>query len=128
MGRFDTEWKRWVESEKQCLAEIMERYQMEWLQKGTHEKHLSVYEYEKKMRKAEVEELEQEISSQKDIIADETALQSQQQILEENEERVKKIRQETEQAKEGWEKVQIDKDKAQDSYKYYKTLKNRCGI
>ena len=31
-------------------------------------------------------------------------------------------------AKEGWEKVQIDKDKAQDSYKYYKTLKNRCGI
>lgn len=42
----------------------------------------------------------------------ETALQSQQQILEENEERVKKIRQETEQAKEGWEKVQIDKDKA----------------
>ena len=49
---------------------IMERYQMEWLQKGTHEKHLSVYEYEKKMRKAEVEELEQEISSQKDIIAD----------------------------------------------------------
>ena len=33
-------------------------------------KHLSVYEYEKKMRKAEVEELEQEISSQKDIIAD----------------------------------------------------------
>lgn len=24
--RFDTEWKRWVESEKQCLAKIMERY------------------------------------------------------------------------------------------------------
>ncbi|MFR7391969.1 MAG: plasmid recombination protein [Anaerostipes hadrus] len=24
VGRFDTEWKRWVESEKQCLAEIME--------------------------------------------------------------------------------------------------------
>ncbi len=61
-GRFDTEWKRWVESEKQCLAEIMEHYKMEWLQKGTHEKHLSVYDYEKKMRKAEVEELEQEIS------------------------------------------------------------------
>lgn len=58
-GRFDTEWKRWVESEKQCLAEIMQRYQMKWLQKGTHEKHLSVYDYEKKMRKAEVEELEQ---------------------------------------------------------------------
>ena len=30
--------------------EIMERCQMEWSQKGTHEKHLSVYDYEKKMR------------------------------------------------------------------------------
>lgn len=130
MGRFDTEWKRWVEHEKECLAEIMERYKMEWLQKGTHEKHLSVYDYEKKMRKAEVAELEQEISGQKDKIANqnlvletnETALQSQQQILEEKEAEVKKIRQETEQAKEDWEKVQIDKDKVQDSYKYYKGL------
>lgn len=129
-GRFDTEWKRWVESEKQCLAEIMERYQMKWLQKGTHEKHLSVYDYEKKMRKAEVAELEQEISGQKDKIAsqslvletNEAALQSQQQLLEENEEEVRKIRKETEQAKEDWEKVQIDKDEAQDSYEYYKRL------
>ena len=129
-GRFDTEWKRWVESEKQCLAEIMGRYQMEWLQKGTHEKHLSVYDYEKKMRKAEVQELEQEISDQKDVIADqslilesnETVLQAQQQIFEEKEEKIKKIWQEMEQAKEDWEKVQIDKDEAQDSYEYYKRL------
>lgn len=129
-GRFDTEWKRWVESEKQCLAEIMERYQMEWLQKGTHEKHLSVYDYEKKMRKAEVEELEQEISGQRDKIAgqsllmevNEVALKSQEQILEENEARAEQIRQETEQAKEDWEKVQTDKDRAQDSYKFYKSL------
>ncbi len=130
-GRFDTEWKRWVESEKQCLAEIMERYQMEWLQKGTHEKHLSVYDYEKKMRKAEVAKLEQEICEQKDKIEsqglilefNETALQSQQHILEENKEEVKKIRLETEQAKEDWERVQIDKDRVQDSYEYYKNLK-----
>ncbi len=129
-GRFDTEWKCWVESEKQCLAEIMERHQMEWLQKGTHEKHLSVYDYEKKMRKAEVAELEQKISGQKDKIAsqslvletNEAALQSQQQILEEKEEEVKKIQLETEQAKEDWEKVQIDKDEVQDSYEYYKRL------
>ena len=129
-GRFDTEWKRWVESEKQCLAEIMERYHMEWLQKGTHEKHLSVYDYEKKMRKAEVEELEQEISGQKDKIAsqsflmevNEQALQSQEQILEENEAKAEKIRQETEQAKEDWEKVQTDKDRVQDSYEFYKSL------
>lgn len=131
-GRFDTEWKRWVESEKECLAEIMERYQMEWLQKGTDEKHLSVYDFEKKMRKAEVAELEQEISDQKDKIesqsfmmeVNEEVLQSQEQILEENEAKVQKIRQETEKAKEDWEKVQIDKDKVQDSYELYKRLKN----
>lgn len=129
-GRFDTEWKRWVESEKQCLAEIMEHYKMEWLQKGTHEKHLSVYDYEKKMRKAEVAELEQEISDQKDKIVsqsflmevNEEALQSQEQILEENEVKAKKIRQETEQAKEDWEKVQIDKNRAQDSYEFYQKM------
>lgn len=129
-GRFDTEWKRWVESEKQCLAEIMERHQMEWLQKGTHEKHLSVYDYEKKMRKAEIAELEQEISGQKDKIAsqsflmevNEEALQSQEQILEENEARKEQIRQETEEAKEDWEKVQTDKDRVQDSYEFYRKL------
>lgn len=129
-GRFDTEWKRWVESEKQCLAEIMERHQMEWLQKGTHEKHLSVYDFEKKMRKAEVEELEQEISGQKKKIAsqsflmevNEEALRSQEQILQENEEKAEKIRQETEKAKEDWKKLQIDKDRVQDSYEFYRRL------
>lgn len=129
-GRFDTEWKRWVESEKQCLAEIMERYHMEWLQKGIHEKHLSVYDFEKKMRKAEVEELEQEISGQKDKIASqsflmeviEDALRSQEQILQENEEKAEKIRRETEKAKEDWEKLQIDKDRVQDSYEFYRRL------
>lgn len=68
-GRHDTEWKRWVESEKKCLAEIMKERNMEWKQKGTHEKHLSVYDFEKKMRKAEMEELEQKISQQGDRIA-----------------------------------------------------------
>lgn len=47
---------------------------MEWLQKGTHEKHLSVYDYEKKMRKAKVVELEQEIFDQKDKIASQSFL------------------------------------------------------
>ena len=36
----------------------MERHGVEWEQKGTHEKHLSVLEYEKKMRAAEVAELD----------------------------------------------------------------------
>ena len=124
-GRFDTEWKRWVESEKQCLAEIMERHQMEWLQKGTHEKHLSVYDFEKKMRKAEVEELEKEISGQKDKIAsqsfllevNEAALQSQEQILEENEAKAEQIRQETEKAKETQTEKQTETEKEKEKEK-----------
>ena len=61
-----TEWNQWIVAEKQALAMVMERYGVEWLQKGTHEKHLSVLEFEKKERAKEVAELDsqkQEISS-----------------------------------------------------------------
>ena len=61
-----TELNQWITSEKQELATVMERYGVEWLQKGTHEKHLSVLEFEKKERAKEVAELDsqkQEISS-----------------------------------------------------------------
>lgn len=61
-----TELKQWIASEKQELATVMERYGVEWLQKGTHEKHLSVLEFEKKERAKEVAELDsqkREISS-----------------------------------------------------------------
>lgn len=56
-SKHETEWSLWVESEKAELAKVMERYGVEWEQKGTHEKHLSVYDYEKKMRSEEVEKL-----------------------------------------------------------------------
>lgn len=55
--RQETEWNQWVHSEKQQLALVMARHGIEWEQKGTHEKHLSVLEYEKKMRGQEVAEL-----------------------------------------------------------------------
>ena len=61
-----TELNQWIASEKKKLAIIMERYGVEWLQKGTHEKHLSVLEFEKKERAREVAELDsqkREISS-----------------------------------------------------------------
>ena len=61
-----TELNQWIASEKQELATVMERYGVEWLQKGTHEKHLSVLEFEKKERAREVAELDsqkQEITS-----------------------------------------------------------------
>lgn len=56
-SKHETEWSLWVESEKEALSKVMERYGVEWEQKGTHEKHLSVYDYEKKMRSQEVEKL-----------------------------------------------------------------------
>ena len=40
-----TEWNQWIESEKKELAVVMERYDIEWQQKGTHNKHLSVLNY-----------------------------------------------------------------------------------
>ena len=61
-----TELNQWIASGKQELATVMERYGVEWLQKGTHEKHLSVLEFEKKERTREVAELDsqkREISS-----------------------------------------------------------------
>lgn len=59
-SKHDTEWNQWVHSEKKQLAKIMEQYGIEWEQEGTHEKHLSVYDYEKKMRAEEVKTLEKE--------------------------------------------------------------------
>lgn len=53
-----TELNQWIASEKQELAAVMERYDVECLQKGTHEKHLSVLEFEKKERAKEVAELD----------------------------------------------------------------------
>lgn len=55
--RAETEWSQWVTSEKDQLAAVMERYGIQWLQKGTYEKHLSVLDFEKKMRSEEVETL-----------------------------------------------------------------------
>ncbi len=60
-GRSETEWAVWVQSEKEQLAKIMEKYDIEWEHLDTHEKHLSVLDYEKKMRSQEVDELESKI-------------------------------------------------------------------
>ena len=53
-SRGDTEWSQWVQSEKEQLAAVMERYGIEWEHKGTHEKHLSVLDYKKQEREKEV--------------------------------------------------------------------------
>ncbi|MFR1399208.1 MAG: plasmid recombination protein [Mediterraneibacter gnavus] len=56
----DTELNQWINHEKEVLAEVMERNGIEWEKKGIHEKHLNVYEFKKKERIKEVQELEQE--------------------------------------------------------------------
>ena len=58
--RRETELNQWVAAEKQQLASIMLEHGIEWEQKGTHEEHLDVYNFKKKERKKEVQELEQE--------------------------------------------------------------------
>lgn len=52
-----TEWNQWIDSEKQALAKVMERYGVQWKQIGTNNKHLSVLDFEKQERQKEVAEL-----------------------------------------------------------------------
>lgn len=56
--RSETEWNQWVAAEKKQLAAVMLQHGIEWEQKGTHEKHLSVLDFEKRERAKEVAELE----------------------------------------------------------------------
>ncbi len=56
--RGDTEWNQWVRAEKEQLAAVMERHGIEWEDKGTHDKHLSVLDYKKEQRAKEIAELE----------------------------------------------------------------------
>ena len=59
--RGDTEWNQWVSAEKSALVVVMERYGIKWEHKGTHEEHLSVLDYKKQERAAELEKLGAEI-------------------------------------------------------------------
>ena len=52
--RGDTEWSQWVRSEKERLSLVMERHGIEWEDKGTHDKHLSVLDYKKEQRAKEI--------------------------------------------------------------------------
>lgn len=56
--RGDTEWSQWVRSEKEQLSAVMERHGIEWEDKGTHDKHLSVLDYKKEQRVKEIAALE----------------------------------------------------------------------
>ena len=68
--RRETELNQWVAYEKEQLAAVMLEHGIEWEKKGTHEKHLSVLDFEKKERAKEVAELEQSISDKKERLSD----------------------------------------------------------
>ena len=88
--RSATEWNQWIESEKQELSKVAERYGVRWKQLGTHNKHLSVLDFEKQERAKEVEQLEKAVSSNKAELSHIIY----QQVLAENE--MEKIKQENE--------------------------------
>ena len=58
--RMETELNQWVASEKRQLAAIMLEHGIEWEQKSTHEKHLSLLDFEKQERAKEVAALEKQ--------------------------------------------------------------------
>ena len=68
--RRETELNQWVTYEKEQLAAVMLEHGIEWEKKGTHEKHLSVLDFEKKERAKEIAELEQSISDGKERLSD----------------------------------------------------------
>ena len=68
--RRETELNQWVAYEKEQLAAVMLEHGIEWEKKGTHEKHLSVLDFEKRERAKEVAELEQSISDGKERLSD----------------------------------------------------------
>ncbi len=70
-----TEWNQWIEAEKLELSKVMERYGVQWKQLGTHNKHLSVLDYEKQERAKEVAKLDKQIEKS------ETALYEVQQLV-----------------------------------------------
>ena len=69
-ARRETELNQWVAYEKEQLAAVMLEHGIEWEKKGTHEKHLSVLDFEKKEWAKEVAELEQSISDGKERLSD----------------------------------------------------------
>ena len=91
---------------------------IEWEQKGTHEEHLDVYNFKKKERKKEVQELEQEkeylTAEKEELTAQIAESRADIQILKDDKEQAIKAKQEAEQ-------------KAGDAEKELKSLEDRRG-
>ena len=64
-----TEWNQWIEAEKLELSKVMERYGVQWKQLGTHNKHLSVLNFEKQERTKEVAKLDKQIEKSETVLS-----------------------------------------------------------
>ena len=73
-GKMNTCSKLWVDSEKRALAEIMSGYGIEWEQLVTHEHHLDVLDYKKKMRTREVQVLENKVECTQHLLENTQAI------------------------------------------------------
>lgn len=60
-GKTDNERNLWIESEKDALAQVMQRHGIKREHKGTHLEHLDVLNFKKEQRAKELAELEQRI-------------------------------------------------------------------
>ena len=116
--RMETELNQWVAAEKQQLASIMLEHGIEWEQKGTHEKHLSLLDFEKKERAKEVAELE----AKKEKLQEENA--AYREINENLHEQLMQVDDEISSLKEDLEKSRQEAEKAQkQADKYQKRMK-----
>ena len=111
-AKHDTELNQWINHEKEVLAEIMERYEIEWEQKGTHEEHLEVYNFKKKERAKEVKELEQKIEN---LAADVEAAESD----------IKALNQEKADAEKARDQVRESKEQAEKEFKHMEKQRNQ---
>ena len=107
-NKHDTELNQWMNHEKKVLAEIAKQHGIEWEQKGTHEEHLDVYNFKKKERKKEVQELEQEkeylTAENEELTAQIAESRADIQILKDDKEQAIREKQEAEQRAEDVEK------------------------
>lgn len=112
--RSETEWNQWVAAEKKQLAAVMLQHGIEWEQKGTHEKHLSVLDFEKKERAKEVAELEVKKSElQEENAAFEEINETLQEQLTGIDEEIHSLQSDLEQSRQEAEKAQKQVDKYQ---------------
>ena len=109
----ETELNQWVTAEKQQLASIMLEHGIEWEQKGTHEKHLSLLDFEKQERAKEVAALE----VQKADLEEHNA--TMQEVNEKWLDHLKSIEQDISSARESWKEADKKAEQAKKNVAQY---------